>query len=227
MRGRLRVDRAGNDQRQHPRDDDLPRHLLPLRERRRRLHRHLSGEATRDLDRIDRHDGDDGREHHRDPQRQLCDAVHRHGRRRDAVRRDRGRFVGRRRSAVGASSADSRRSGAVSAARRQCVWSAPVLASNEIELPVHLDRKPKPTRRPTRSSRSTQTLGGAVFIGDLGACTSTGASGTTTGAAPPAASPSARAASAMSLGPGETNTNTHTTSCERDQRSARSSPRTG
>lgn len=58
----------------------------------------------------------------------------------------------------------------------------------------------------------TQTVGGAVFIGDLGACTSTGTSGTTTGVSPTGSFAECAGGVRYAPGPGERNTNTHTTS---------------
>ena len=91
------------------------------------------------------------------------------------------------------------------------VWSAPVLAGNEIEL-LSTSTQTETDTQTYEVVTVNQTLGGAVFIGDLGACTSTGTSGTTTGAAPTGSFAECEGGVSYVLGPGETNTNTHTTS---------------
>jgi uncharacterized protein with beta-barrel porin domain len=90
------------------------------------------------------------------------------------------------------------------------VWSAPVLTGSSEQLTASSSE----TESDTQSYEVvtvTETLGGAVNIGDLGVCTSTGTSGTTTGAAPTGSFAECQGGVSYVLSSGEANTNTHTT----------------
>lgn len=99
---------------------------------------------------------------------------------------------------------------AVGGAPAVVVWSAPALAARSEELASSSSE----TETETQSFEVvtvTETLGGSVNIGDLGVCTSTGTSGTTTGPSPTGSFAECQGGVTYGLSPGETNTNTHTT----------------
>ncbi len=97
---------------------------------------------------------------------------------------------------------------AVGGAPAVVVWSAPVLTGSSEQLTSSSSE----TESDTESFEVvtvTETAGGAVDIGNLGACTSTGTSGTTTGGTPTGAFAECQGGVSYVLSSGETNTNTH------------------
>jgi uncharacterized protein with beta-barrel porin domain len=99
---------------------------------------------------------------------------------------------------------------AVGGAPAVIAWSTPVLTGSNAE---RLSSSAQTTTdiQTYQVVTITQTQGAGVMIGDLGACTSTGTSGATTGASPTGSFATCEGGVAYVAAPDETNTNTHTT----------------
>jgi uncharacterized protein with beta-barrel porin domain len=99
---------------------------------------------------------------------------------------------------------------AVHGAPAVITWSAPVLTASNAAL-VTSSQQTTTDIQTYEVVTVTQTQGGGVMIGDLGACTSTGTSGTTTGGSPTGRFAECSGGVGYVAAPDETNTNTHTT----------------